>query len=187
MVIGLAIGDLYSDGKGVIVMGRLKGGRNPATWAFIESSDAMDRIVEHVMGGHGLMDFCMKHELKRASVRKWIYEDQERIKLYEDARIMAADAYVDMATKVLEDCERDEEGQLTGPGVNLAKYRSDNYKWLAARLDPRTYGDRVSVDTTTTVTVDIRGLLDKRMEKLVTGERVVDSLPGVVIEGELVQ
>jgi hypothetical protein len=157
-------------------MGRLKGIRCQETLKFIESEDAMERITEHILTGHGLMDFCVKNGIKRATVRKWIDEDPDRVKQLHSARTMAADAYVELATKVLDEAERDDNGQLTGPGVNLAKYRSDNYKWLASRMDPKTYGDKQTIEVTQRIS--ITSALNEALGRVINGQasRVDDAM-----------
>ena len=74
---------------------------------------------------------------------KWINRDPERAELWKEAKQQAADRYAD---EVAETIQSVKSGKL---GPNEAKVISANAQWLASRMSPARWGDRIQVDQTT--------------------------------------
>lgn len=76
-------------------------------------------------------------------VSKWIHADPDRAEAWKQAKQQAADRYADVVAETIQDVK---DGKLD---PNAAKVVSSNAQWLAARLSPNKWGDRLQVEQTT--------------------------------------
>lgn len=82
-------------------------------------------------------------------ISKWISSDPDRQEAWRKAKQLAADKYAD---QVAETIEAVKQGTM---GANEAKTVMSGAQWLASRLSPAQWGDRLEVNQTT---VDITAL-----------------------------
>ncbi len=126
---------------------------------------AMREIVEYIAAGQGLRKFATEHDIAMSSIHDWITRDPERSQRYDQARRLGAGALVEKSLSVLDEAERNSAGDLTSPGVLLAKTKSETLRWIAARLAPKDWGDSVEVRGTL-VNFDFRAVLEQRESRL---------------------
>jgi hypothetical protein len=100
-----------------------------------------------------------------SSLHDWICRDVGRKAQYDAARTLGAASLVEKSVKVLDECERDENGQLTGPAVALVKAKSETLRWIAARLAPKDWGDRLELHGDP-VAFDLKAVLALREARL---------------------
>lgn len=115
-------------------------------------------MLERIAGGRSLRDVATDSDMPS---RKFIYEQLDADKALGDryARACEArgDAIVDEILEIADDGRndwmevngKDEEAVgyvLNGEHVQRSKVRIDTRKWLAAKLSPKKYGDRLAVD-----------------------------------------
>lgn len=105
---------------------------------------------------YGLVTICKDPSLPdRSTVRNWIRDIPEFLDLYEKAKADQADF---MADEMLEIADNTEEGQTTKDGPNgveittgdmLAhrRLKIETRKWLAMKLKPKKYGEKLDVTT----------------------------------------
>lgn len=107
------------------------------------NQDALDRIIDRVLGGHTLRDAVETEEITVRTFHRWLQGDREASLAYARAREILADLEVDEA-KVLADSDGDP-----------AKVRNqiDIRKWRATKHNARVYGDRVDLNVTQTIDV----------------------------------
>ncbi|HEV2917607.1 MAG TPA: hypothetical protein VGW78_07740 [Candidatus Babeliales bacterium] len=97
----------------------------------------------------GLRTLCSEnpHWPDRRNIYRWLKRHDEFRKLYTQAKITQIDSLVDDILEIANNSENDtyydEEGnaKCNVEWVNRCRLRIDVYKWLAAKLVPRIFGD----------------------------------------------
>jgi hypothetical protein len=123
--------------------------------AKVSDQEAETQILDYVVCGGALHGFCSDNGFSYTTVLRWIRATKERGDAYDQARADRADIQAEQIIDVSRrDCSApvlDGEGRVVGtrvdPGkVQQAKLESDNLKWVAARMKPKVWGDKVAVD-----------------------------------------
>lgn len=111
------------------------------------SGDLADLICEHVADGKSLREICKIDGIpSRFTVLKWLRDLPEFSIQYAHAREVQADA---MDDEIL-DTARD----TTNENAQANRVKIDAFKWRAARLAPKKYGDKFLHDHTHTIDID---------------------------------
>lgn len=101
------------------------------------SETIADEICEHLANGKSLLSWCNEEgNPTRATVFRWVAKYPEFRDKYARAREEQADAFADEIAFIA-DTEED---------ANKARVRIDARKWVAARMQPRKYGERVATE-----------------------------------------
>lgn len=118
-----------------------------------------DEICERMMNGESLRAICEPSSMpNRSTVFRWLSD--ERYKRFRDqyarAREEQADAIFDECLQIADDAvndymdNSDSEGavgyKLNGEHVQRSKLRIDTRKWMAGKLRPKKYGDKLEVE-----------------------------------------
>ena len=99
--------------------------------------------------------------------------NDEQVKEYENARVIRASA---MADRILDICDQVESGLLD---AQQGKLIADNMKWIAARLDPHLWGDRIQIKA------EVKTSAEQHLDAVrQLSEMIKKGKEGVVIEGE---
>lgn len=120
----------------------------------IYSPDLAAAICAELADGRSLRSVCRDESMpNKATVFRWLAENKEFCDQYARAKEEAADALVDDILEIADDgrndwMERagDDAGVawvLNGEHVQRTKVRIDARKWIAAKLKPKKYGDKV--------------------------------------------
>ncbi|GHE70078.1 hypothetical protein GCM10019059_32350 [Camelimonas fluminis] len=124
------------------------------------SAEVADIICERIADGESLRDICKADEMPaRSVVFRWLSIHREFSDQYARAREAQADAISDDMLAIADDgqndwIERNGEGdedagwRVNGEHIQRSRLRIDARKWMAAKLAPKKYGDRQSVDHT---------------------------------------
>lgn len=82
---------------------------------------------------------------------RWLDKDPEKVKQYARATELRADAKFDSIEQdYQEEPQRDPEtGRIDSAWVQLQRLKIDSKKWELSKLNPKKYGDKVSLDHTT--------------------------------------
>ena len=122
--------------------------------------ETADLICERIADGESLRDICKADEMPaRSVVFRWLSIHREFADQYARAREAQADAISDDMLAIADDgqndwMERNGEGdenagwRLNGEHIQRSRLRIDSRKWMASKLAPKKYGDRQSVDHT---------------------------------------
>ena len=104
---------------------------------------------------NGLLVICEQHpEFPSArTIREWIFQDPEFSLLYEKAKQEQADYLADEIVAIAdtpligEVIRQTKDGTFaeTGDNVQRSRLKIDARKWVAAKLKPKKYGDKVDV------------------------------------------
>lgn len=119
-----------------------------------------EEICLRMLDGESLKAICQdEHMPTRRTVFRWLIEDAEFQRQYETARQMLADLLFDEIKDIADDGRNDFMQRLRDDGqvetvvdhenIHRSKLRVDTRKWMASKLLPRKYGDRIGVELTT--------------------------------------
>ena len=98
-------------------------------------------ICSKLADGLSLKAICLGDDMPdKATVYRWIAKHDEFRDLYAHAREDQADTLADEIVDIADNCERDD--------ANKARLQVDARKWVAAKLKPKRYGDKVTNEHT---------------------------------------
>ena len=129
---------------------------------------AIKELVTEIAGGSHMAEFCRIKGFAYQTVRDWIDADSGRSGMYARAREDRADKIADEIVAISDEVEV--AARYDGEHVRLAldaaavarnRLRVDARKWVASKLKPRTYGDKLDV----TAEVGIKSLSDEQLWK----------------------
>lgn len=117
-------------------------------------------ICERLVSGQSLRAITRDPDMpSAATVFKWLAEDPDFVEQYARAREAQADTLVDEMLDIVDDgrndwMERlDKEDlpigwQINGEAVQRSRLRLDARKWMASKMAPKKYGDKVEQNIT---------------------------------------
>lgn len=122
------------------------------------TAEIADAICERLVMGQSLNSICQSDDMPALStVYKWLRERNEFSENYARAREDQADTYAEEIIDIADDSGGDaviemRDGKpfavFDGEAVQRARLRVDSRKWVAAKLKPRTYGDKLDTHHT---------------------------------------
>lgn len=143
---------------------------------------AIEELCDYVLGGGHLAGFCKERGYNYTSAARWIDASPERTGLYARAREERAELLADEIVSISDETEVlhiiDEETgaveiKLDATAVARNRLRVDARKWVAAKLKPRKYGDKVTQEHVganggpiQTANVDLRGLSEAELKTM---------------------
>ena len=115
-----------------------------------------DSICERLASGQSLREICRDEESPpKKTVLAWLKVNEEFRSQYTQARADQADRFVEEMIEISDDASNDwmerqeDKGQgyeLNGEHLQRSRLRIDTRKWIAARMAPKKYGDRVTTE-----------------------------------------
>jgi hypothetical protein len=100
------------------------------------SKEVASRICEHIARGRSLRSFCEQKDTPAiGSVYRWLAENEAFRDQYARAREDQADSYADEIIDIAD----------SEPDPNKARVRIDARKWVASKLKPKKYGDKLGI------------------------------------------
>lgn len=124
-----------------------------------KTEKVIDTVLSRVAAGESIVAICSDADMpSQKSWYKWLSEDTGDLgERYVRARDVQADAIFDEILQIADDAandymERTGEGnegwQLHGEHVQRSRLRIDARKWMAGKLAPKKYGDKIAVELT---------------------------------------
>jgi SpoVK/Ycf46/Vps4 family AAA+-type ATPase len=116
------------------------------------TSEIAAAICERIVSGESLRSICRDDAMPAIStVFKWLAKHEDFVDLYARAREAQADTYADEITEIADDGSRDYVQTENGPVIDhdhiaRSRLRVDARKWIASKLKPRKYGDKLDLD-----------------------------------------
>lgn len=116
-----------------------------------------DAICERLVEGESLRSICLSDDMPAAStVCRWLANNEAFRKQYACAREAQADTLADESLDIADDGTNDwmerknDVGEVVkveyqGDHVQRSRLRIDTRKWLAGKLAPKKYGDKVAL------------------------------------------
>lgn len=130
------------------------------------NQEIADEICARLADGESLRKICLdEHMPPRRTVFGWLFNPKlEHFKhQYTYAREMQAESFADEMNDIADDASNDymetvdnETGaiigyKLNGEHINRSRLRIDTRKWIASKLKPKKYGDKIEVENTGSV------------------------------------
>lgn len=123
------------------------------------------KICELIANGKTIKQISMMDGMPHPSnVYRWLAKHEEFREMYARAKEQQIEVLVDEMIAIADDCRRDVEVRIDKNGneyevtnnevVQRAKLMIDTRKWLAAKLMPRKYGDRQTIEHEGNITID---------------------------------
>ena len=115
-----------------------------------------DLICTRIADGESLRSICALPAMpSRTSVFKWLAEKRSFADQYARAREAQADTLADEILEIADDSERDTIDTESGPRANAewiarSRLRVDARKWLASKMAPKKYGEKIDIDANVT-------------------------------------
>ena len=129
---------------------------------------AMESLCAHVMDGGHMAEYCKARGINYTTMLKWLNADPLRSEMYARAREDRADKIADEIVAISDEVEvaarydgEDVKLTLDAAAVARNRLRVDARKWVASKLKPRTYGDKLDL----TAEVGIKSLPDDQLWK----------------------
>lgn len=119
------------------------------------SQEFADKLCERLSEGMSMHRACESDDMpNKRTVFKWLRTNDEFRHMYEASKAEAADKLAEEIIEISDDGTNDymeSLGDDAGPAyryngehVQRSRLRVDARKWIAAKLKPRKYGDKVS-------------------------------------------
>jgi hypothetical protein len=143
--------------------------RPPTPWEqWSAKPDALEELCSHIVSGGHLNGFCKERDIPYTNMLRWLDAEPGRSEMYARAREDRSDKLADeivsisdeSQVKVRTDADGNEvEVVLDAAAVARNRLRVDSRKWVAAKLKPRVYGEKVQVDAN----VNTKGMSDEQL------------------------
>lgn len=136
------------------------------------SEKVADRILEQIADGISLRSICVQDDMpNRATVFRWLAANAEFRDQYTRAREAQADTLFDEILDIADNAsndwmerngEDDRGWTANGDHIQRSKLRIEARKWMAGKLRPKKYGDKLElsgdVDAPLVTEIVIRGV-----------------------------
>jgi len=107
------------------------------------TDDIAREICERIANGESLRRICLdEHMPSRITVHAWLLDDRyaEFLTKYTRARELQAENFADEMTDIAD------FGEVDKDHINRDRLRIETRKWIASKLKPKKYGDRVELE-----------------------------------------
>ncbi|MHA6684487.1 terminase small subunit-like protein [Mesorhizobium sp. A556] len=119
------------------------------------SAETADKICERIADGRSLRSICEDDEFPdKATVYRWLAAHEEFRDQYALARELQADTLFDDILEISDDARNDwmeRRGEddagwaANGEHIQRSRLRVDARKWMAGKLRPKKYGDKLEL------------------------------------------
>lgn len=132
-----------------------------------DKETATAAICERIADGESLRSICASDDMpSKATVCKWLSEDKAFSDQYARAREMQADALFDEIIDIADDGSNDwmekrsANGDVigwveNGEALRRSVLRVDARKWMAGKLRPKKYGEKLDVEHSGEVVINV--------------------------------
>jgi hypothetical protein len=135
------------------------------------NQETFDEICEQIADGKSLREICQAENMpNKSSVFRWLAKDPVLCDQYARAREAQADAIVDEILSIADDASNDFMERQTDAGaswvvngehIQRSRVRIDARKWLAGKLRPKVYGEKLDLNHTGAVNVTLESDAEK--------------------------
>jgi len=117
-----------------------------------------DDICESIANGESLRSICLRDDMPdQRTVHRWLVKDDggALCQQYAHAREVQADTIFDEILDIADDAANDwmeragensEGWQLNGEHIQRSRVRIDARKWMAGKMRPKKYGEKLDVE-----------------------------------------
>lgn len=143
------------------------------------NTEVTDIICERIANGESLRSICDDPALPaQATIFKWLARYPDFVERYTRARETQADAIFDEILNIADDGRNDwmlknfgdeERWVENGEALRRSQLRIDARKWMAGKLRPKKYGERIEHEVKATITH--AQMTDEELEAIATASR----------------
>jgi hypothetical protein len=116
---------------------------------WFEQPGSIDALCDYIASGgasHNLAAFCRERGLSYTRMLRWLDASTERSQLYARAKEDRADNIADEFAAIADEpIPTTLQGSYDSAAVQDKRVRLDARKWLAAKLAPKRYGEKVAI------------------------------------------
>ena len=145
------------------------------------TQDKAIKICERLARGRSMKSIATDDDMPaQGTIYVWLRDNEEFQEIYARARETQADAIFDECLSIADDknldTSIDEDGKLIvdGEAIQRARLRIDTRKWMAGKLRPKKYGDKLDLTATSTVSHTVspedRAILSSLGVKVLTSD-----------------
>lgn len=145
------------------------------------TEEMADKICERIAEGESLKSICEDEGMpSKAAVFNWLNAHPSFVDKYTRAREVQADALFDEILSIADDGrndwmerrgEEDAGWVANGENIRRSQLRIDARKWMAGKLKPKKYSDKLQIDAD--VTHEAGDTLQSLMERIAAnGKRI---------------
>lgn len=132
----------------------------PAGRPTAKTPELVDEICAKLSDGRSLRSVCNDESMpSKTTVFRWLREDEEFRDQYARAKEESADALVDEILDIADDGTNDwmerytkdcesAGWQANGEHIQRSRLRIDTRKWVASKMKPKKYGEKVAHELT---------------------------------------
>lgn len=118
------------------------------------TQEIADLICKRLANGESLRKICLSEDMPcQTTVFKWLSQQPPFAEQYARAREAQADALFDECLDIADDGSNDymagkegEDDRYNGDAVQRSKLRIETRRWMAGKLRPKKYGEKLEVD-----------------------------------------
>ena len=123
------------------------------SWTTEEKRSWCNRLCVHIQDGGSVTGFCRQYPQGPSKQQwyDWLREDAIFADEYIRAREISADTLADDCVAIADEVK--DAGHMDSARVNAARLRVDARKWVASKLKPKVYADRIETVTSGHLTV----------------------------------
>ena len=118
-------------------------------WTDEQKAKACEEVLAEVAKGRGLNTICKRGDdwlPSEGTFRYWCDSDADLSAKYARARETRADVIFDECLEIADQYDQAAEKAEGGTDhINRARLRIDTRKWMAGKLRPRAYGDKIAI------------------------------------------
>lgn len=109
---------------------------------------ALEICMAIASSNKGIKPLCEAnpHWPTHSTIRKWIFENKEFSDKYDLAKQEQADFIADEILEIADNSEGDDKAFVGINRIHRAKLQIDSRKWVASKLKPKKYGDKLDLN-----------------------------------------
>ena len=161
----------------------------PRTWPDDLKAQWIQRLLHTIMDGGSVTGFCRDHPEgpQKAVWYQWLRGDAIFADEYTQAREISADTLADDCVAIADEVK--DAGQMDSARVNAARLRVDARKWVASKLKPKVYADRIETVTSGHLTVSHSITDEDRAKALasIMAREAVKTAPNLLVAQRMIE
>jgi len=125
------------------------------------NQETADKICERIANGESVRKICKDKAMPaQSTIFKWLVDNANFSEQYTRAREAQADLIFEEMFEIADDgsndwMDREGKVELNSEHIQRSRLRIDARKWMLSKMAPKKYGDKVSLDHSGGVTVNI--------------------------------